>query len=90
MLSAVCFLGFQPPRTFYRGKRLSRLLTFKISKYLSRVSVCREDLCEQIMIRNTCHLLLGVSVMEESELGDPQNVWVHFPSCPPTPARYFK
>ena len=48
------------------------------------------------MISNTCHLLLEVhagnatSVMQESELGDPQNRWVHFPSCPPTPAALFQ
>ena len=69
---------------------------FEISKYLSRVSVYRDGVCEQIMISNTRHLLLGVhagnatSVMQESELGDPQNGWVHFPSCPPTPAALFQ
>ena len=91
------FLGFKPPRVSYRGKIQSRLRSyFEISKYRSCVSVYRDDVCEQIMISNTRHLLLGVnagnatSVMQESELGDPQNRWVHFPSCPPTPAALFQ
>ena len=91
------FLGFPTTPRILSRKKTEPTSYSEISKYLlSGVSVYRHEVCEQIIISNSCHLLLEVhagnatSVMQESVLGDPQNRWVHFPSCPPTPAALFQ